>query len=470
MQRQGDEKSRKEKLREMEDESSIRVYMTERHYRDVLSEMRKHPGVETGGLSVAVRYRNSYYLLEAADSGMDAQYETGRFARDYDYTEHLCNIIAEKYDVIPGAQMVLVQWHRHPGAMDYFSPGDRVSNDKFAEIYGGDISGLVTIAPDFKLDYFFIPKEGGEPVRLQPFQVDDAAVARVAKEKECALLREEIEWQERRYTVHTREKRSLDLNASQEKRQKRKGESELFVEYLNRIRHMAEELLSMYREKRDWRAEGETDTGRKNFVIPQELLEEMQELSRNGRTIRTTRLTENRLRLQIVGRNGNRCELHLQRQGQDWYLYDRFTGTVLYTMGMLGRRLDELEEGWRALIPLQETEITEKTEELQLKHGGLECEGYVELQSGEYPETAYETFGAEQPTGEAAHGGSGRNTDGKRTETEVRKTGNSQAGAEQAEGDRTGAIRGEIRLAGDDAAGGNWLDDRGRSIGYHSET
>ena len=59
------------------------VYMTNRAYIDVLTEVRAHPYVETGGLFVAARRENNYYLIEATNSGINARYLYARFDRDY---------------------------------------------------------------------------------------------------------------------------------------------------------------------------------------------------------------------------------------------------------------------------------------------------------------------------------------------------------------------------------------------------
>ena len=172
------------------------VYMTNRAYIDVLTEVRAHPYVETGGLFVAARRENNYYLIEATDSGINARYLYARFDRDYAYTEHLGNIIAEKYDLAQGADMLLLQWHRHPDGCLEFSGGDRASNDEFARIYHGNISGLVTVSPRFRLKFWEIPPEGGRPLPIDSFSVDDHKVEKVIKLKTPEKLIYQIEKKE----------------------------------------------------------------------------------------------------------------------------------------------------------------------------------------------------------------------------------------------------------------------------------
>lgn len=180
------------------------VYMTSRAYVDVLTEVSSHPYVETGGILVAARCRNIYYLIESTDSGMNAQYLYARFDRDYDYTEHLGNIIARKYDLMQEADMVLLQWHRHPDGCMEFSRGDQASNDEFARIYHGNISGLVTVSPRFSLRFWEIPPEGGTPLPIHSFSINDREVEKVIRLKSAEELINQIEMKEHPDIFHSR--------------------------------------------------------------------------------------------------------------------------------------------------------------------------------------------------------------------------------------------------------------------------
>lgn len=146
------------------------VYFTNRAYLELVMEVSRYPGIETGGVFIGRRLGNDFYVFESVDAGKDAVRTRDYLKQDFAYVGHLGDVYQDLYE----DAYVIGSWHRHPGGYDVFSPADWISNADYAKRCNGAICGLVNINPDFRLQLFYVSHPDGEPTLCNPAVIDDS--------------------------------------------------------------------------------------------------------------------------------------------------------------------------------------------------------------------------------------------------------------------------------------------------------
>lgn len=132
------------------------VVFSDKAYNGIIREsFAKHP-VETGGILLGHILDNGLWIvMEMVPPGINCVHEVALFEYDRDFVNYLGTSIANQYKK---PLQVLGLWHRHPGAMDYFSSTDDITNGEFAQrSLFGTISGLVNIDPKLRLTMYYLP-------------------------------------------------------------------------------------------------------------------------------------------------------------------------------------------------------------------------------------------------------------------------------------------------------------------------
>lgn len=181
--------------------SNFQIYFTTKAYIQLLTEIADYPYVETGGVFVGQRRKNTFYIFETIDPGFKANRQRAEFSRHYEYTEHLAYKVTNQYE---GKTTVIGYYHRHPGNYDHFSSGDDISNLEFAQAFNGIISGLVNIDPNFRLAFYYISPEGNQSKAIS-YKVDDSVFDGIMVLKSEKNLLVTIHNQENNYIVPSNE-------------------------------------------------------------------------------------------------------------------------------------------------------------------------------------------------------------------------------------------------------------------------
>ena len=174
-----------------------KVYFTTRAYTQLVSEVARHPYVETGGVFIGSRIGNTFYVFETLDPGKHAVRETNRFKQDIEYAGHLAPILLNLYD---GDVTPLGYYHRHPGSFDHFTGEDMdmAVNMDYCKQFNGAISGLVNIDPEFRLQMWYVAPPNAELFKCSSVEVNDAAFENVMKLRDYQTVIRKIERQEQR--------------------------------------------------------------------------------------------------------------------------------------------------------------------------------------------------------------------------------------------------------------------------------
>ena len=120
----------------------VKVYFTEMAYLQLLLEVKKYCGLETGAILVGQIIDGNYYVFESLDSGINCERSSVMFHRDNPYSEHLADVVRAKYR----NAYAIGFWHRHPESFNQFSRDDKTANINMAVVLNRSIiTGLVNI-------------------------------------------------------------------------------------------------------------------------------------------------------------------------------------------------------------------------------------------------------------------------------------------------------------------------------------
>ena len=183
----------------LQSKEKYHVYITHNTYRGMLLEAGRHPGNESFIQMPGLRIGNNFYFNMVADSGIKAKYSPTMVEKDHQYSDHLATRISEYQDFTKG-EMTLAQFHRHLrylGSYDNFSPGDFPANISLARQYGGAISGLMLIDPEFRLRCWYIDENGNETEA--DIEINDKAVRDAMPLIDVKRLKETVERNEVAY-------------------------------------------------------------------------------------------------------------------------------------------------------------------------------------------------------------------------------------------------------------------------------
>ena len=180
----------------LQSKEKYHVYITHNTYRGMLLEAGRHPGNESFIQMPGLRIGNNFYFNMVADSGIKAKYSPTMVEKDHHYSDHLATRISEYQDFTKG-EMTLAQFHRHLGSYDNFSPGDFPANISLARQYGGAISGLMLIDPEFRLRCWYIDENGNETEA--DIEINDKAVRDAMPPIDVKRLKETVERNEVAY-------------------------------------------------------------------------------------------------------------------------------------------------------------------------------------------------------------------------------------------------------------------------------
>ena len=181
--------------------SPYTVYFTSRSYLQVVQEVSRYPGVETGGVFLGRRIGNDFYVFESVDAGRNAVRAPGSLKLEFEYIEHLGDVYKDIYKDLG----VLGMWHRHPGDFDVFSSADHLSNADYANMFNGAISGLVNIDPDYRLQLFYVSPPDGRPTLCNPAVIDDSVFESIVSLKDYNAVIDSINEQERTLPLPSQE-------------------------------------------------------------------------------------------------------------------------------------------------------------------------------------------------------------------------------------------------------------------------
>lgn len=179
--------------------SPYNVYFTTRAYLQLVLEISRYPGIETGCVFLGKRIGNSFYVVESVDAGMKANRTPVNLEMDFDYIEHLGDVYRDLYD----DASVLGMAHRHPGDYAVFSSKDHKSNAEYARMFDGAISGLINIDPDFRLQIFYVSPPYGKPTLCNTVIIDDSAFEGIISLKDYQSVIASINEHERQIPLLT---------------------------------------------------------------------------------------------------------------------------------------------------------------------------------------------------------------------------------------------------------------------------
>jgi len=135
------------------------VIFSERAYVALLTETLGEIKTETGGIFLGHYDKNKWYIIESIDPGPNSIFSSSYFEYNEEYVNHLANKINKLYK---NPLKIMGLWHRHPGSMDFFSPTDNSTHEKYVNINPfGVISALVNIDPSFRLSIYYITNDKG---------------------------------------------------------------------------------------------------------------------------------------------------------------------------------------------------------------------------------------------------------------------------------------------------------------------
>lgn len=120
----------------------MKIIFSNTAYLQILLEVKKFCGIETGAILVGREVNGDYYVFESLDSGIHTQRSSIIFHRDNNYSEHLVDVVRAKYNNATAIGF----WHRHPNNYNQFSGEDRAANIDMARVLDKNIvSGLINI-------------------------------------------------------------------------------------------------------------------------------------------------------------------------------------------------------------------------------------------------------------------------------------------------------------------------------------
>lgn len=89
---------------------SLTVYITEKAYQQIQSEVRRHPGVETGGIMMGLRTPTALIVTAVTGPGPHAEHLPNSIRFDEDYCTKKANQLEKNGTLL----RYIGDWHTHP--------------------------------------------------------------------------------------------------------------------------------------------------------------------------------------------------------------------------------------------------------------------------------------------------------------------------------------------------------------------
>ena len=120
----------------------MQITISARAMKRMQNELSSWPGVETGGVLLGYKRKDSIIIIEAVDGGYEkAIREPGRFQYDHKYVQHVCNQIINQYE--PPLDLVGL-WHKHNHSYSpLFSDEDMELNDQLCSLVKGTCCSIL---------------------------------------------------------------------------------------------------------------------------------------------------------------------------------------------------------------------------------------------------------------------------------------------------------------------------------------
>jgi hypothetical protein len=115
--------------------------ISNRAFAGMLSDLERYPDDETGGFLIGTENKDTFWIVEVVDAGLNAVHEVGKLTCDMDSIKHMIMSIVGLYE---SDMQVIGVWHKHNNKCNPpFSTEDMELHERLFCEYGRDILSIL---------------------------------------------------------------------------------------------------------------------------------------------------------------------------------------------------------------------------------------------------------------------------------------------------------------------------------------